>query len=174
TGICGSGTNGDYVTVKYNSDGVQQWDIRYNGPGNTHDDARAIAVDNNGNVYITGYSTGSGTDKDYATIKYVQTGASVAEYHVPLFPHHLSLEVFPNPSRKQIRINYDLAAHEKSYLKIYNATGQVVKSTELKTGTNSFLWNRKDNSGNIVQYGIYFIELRSGVQTKKQKVLLLD
>jgi hypothetical protein len=166
--------NYDYATVKYNASGTEQWLARYNGIGNTHDDSRVIMVDSNGNVCITEYSTGSGMNKDYTIIKYVQTRASIVEYHVPLFPHHLSLEVFPNPSRKQIRINYDLAAYEKSYLIIYNTIGQVLKSTELKTGTNSFLWNRKDNSGNIIQNGVYIIELRSGVQIKKPKTLLLD
>ncbi|MCK4403990.1 MAG: SBBP repeat-containing protein [candidate division Zixibacteria bacterium] len=77
TGISvGSGTYEDYATVKYDSNGNQLWVSRYNGPGNSEDYAGAIAIDVSGNVYVTGYSWESGTDYDYATIKYVQTGPS--------------------------------------------------------------------------------------------------
>jgi uncharacterized delta-60 repeat protein len=83
----GSGTGYDYATIKYNAVGQQQWVARYNGPANSDDGGHAIAVDNSANIYVTGGSHGSGTDLDYATIKYNSAGQQqwVARYNGPFY-----------------------------------------------------------------------------------------
>jgi uncharacterized delta-60 repeat protein len=70
----GSARNSDYVTIKYSGSGAPLWTNRYDGPGKTNDTASAVAVDRNDNVFVTGYSTGSGSGYDYATIKYSSAG----------------------------------------------------------------------------------------------------
>ncbi len=67
--------NYDYATVMYGPGGVQQWVARYNGPGNSVDEARDLVLDGAGNAYVTGGSTGSGTSGDYATLMYNSSGA---------------------------------------------------------------------------------------------------
>jgi len=81
----GSGTDLDYATVKYDSSGNQLWVQRYNGPGNGHDIPQGIAVDSNENAYVTGYSTGTESGGDYATVKYDSGGNQVwvQRYHGP-------------------------------------------------------------------------------------------
>lgn len=66
----GKGSYYDYVTIKYNSLGGRQWIAAYNGTENRWDLAKSIAVDDSGNVYVTGGSHGSGTRFEYVTIKY--------------------------------------------------------------------------------------------------------
>ena len=80
-----SSWNCDYATVKYDSSGNQLWAASYNGPGNYWDGARSLAVDNSGNVYITGFSEGLDSTFDYATIKYDSRGNElwVARYNGP-------------------------------------------------------------------------------------------
>ncbi len=66
----------DYATVKYNlENGQELWVARYDGPGEGVDIANAIVLDTAGNVYVTGWSCGTGplfVCPDYATIKYSQ------------------------------------------------------------------------------------------------------
>lgn len=61
----------DYATVKYNSEGDQEWVRRYNNLlADSTDEATNITTDANGNVYVTGTSYNFATNYDYLTIKY--------------------------------------------------------------------------------------------------------
>ncbi len=66
----GTNSGNDIVTIKYDNNGNQIWVQRYNGPGNGDDEGNAIVVDNNGNVYVTGYDTTAAGGTEIVTIKY--------------------------------------------------------------------------------------------------------
>jgi hypothetical protein len=59
----------DNTVVAYSSTGQFLWSNIYNGPGNNDDSGNAIALDGDGNVFVTGYSRGTNGFNDYATIK---------------------------------------------------------------------------------------------------------
>jgi hypothetical protein len=84
-GTVWSGTSFDYLTIKYDNSGAQQWARTYNGAGNSIDQARAIAVDASGNVYVTGASYFAANNDDYVTIKYDASGTQqwVKNYNGP-------------------------------------------------------------------------------------------
>ncbi len=67
-------TSFDYTTIKYNTSGDTVWVRHYNGPGDSDDIPHSLIIDKSGNVYVTGASTGAGTNFDYATVKYTSDG----------------------------------------------------------------------------------------------------
>ncbi len=85
--VCVTGESaGDFCTIRYHPDGDTAWVRGYNGPGNDNEEYPTVAVDALGNVYVTGGSAGSGTDYDYATIKYYASGdtAWIRRYDGPI------------------------------------------------------------------------------------------
>jgi hypothetical protein len=133
-------TNYDYTTVRYDTAGVEQWVANYNGPGNDYDWANAIAIDKEGNVYVTGRSRGLGTGFDYATIKYSPTGIEERELIVKK-EDKIAATILRGPLQ--------LPGGKKC--KVYDITGRVIELTK-------------------IQAGIYFIEVDGVVTQKVVKI----
>jgi uncharacterized delta-60 repeat protein len=133
----GSGPGGDYVTIKYYSNGDTAWVRRYSGPGNADDGACAIAVDGSGDIYVTGFSWGSGTGSDYATIKYYPNGdtAWLRRYNGPGYGYDYATALALDGSDNlyvtgySYGINYDYATikycpnGDTAWVRRYNAPG---------------------------------------------------
>ena len=134
TGLSRCDSHYDYATTKYDSDGIEQWAARYNGPGNYHDTPKAIALDAFGNVYVTGYSYGDGTSHDYATIKYNSNGVEqwVARYNDPDngndVVHAMVLDALGNvyvtgeSDDNDSRLNYTTIKYNKDGRQLWMAT----------------------------------------------------
>lgn len=60
--------NRDYVTIKYNANGVQQFAVTFAGAGNQDDEAVAVAFNNN-RLYITGTSINASGNSDIVTLR---------------------------------------------------------------------------------------------------------
>ncbi|MBN2536740.1 SBBP repeat-containing protein, partial [candidate division WOR-3 bacterium] len=64
----------DYLTVKYDSEGREQWVERYDGPDDGFDEPVGVALDGAAGVCVAGRSDGVGTGVDFATCRYLATG----------------------------------------------------------------------------------------------------
>ncbi len=82
--VCGNiGVDGhasDFLTMKYASDGSLIWTALYNGPGNSNDKVRAIALTPSGQVVVTGTSD-TGDSSSFATVRYDALGSQLWASH---------------------------------------------------------------------------------------------
>ncbi len=124
---------GDYATIKYAPNGDTLWIRRYNGLEGrvSFDVATALAVDDSGNVYVTGYSYGSGTSYDYATIKYTSSGDTlwVRRYNGP--------ENYGD-------VAYALAADDSGNVYVAGFSGRDYATVKYSS-TGDILWVRRYN-----------------------------
>jgi hypothetical protein len=67
----------DYATVKYGPDGSLLWVAGKNGSADGQDAATSLALDGEGNVYVTGAMEVQGRGRDAVTIKYDSKGKEV-------------------------------------------------------------------------------------------------
>ena len=58
------------LSMPFQGEERELWADSYDGPAGGEDIANAVALDSEGNIYITGYSANSRGDFDYVTIKY--------------------------------------------------------------------------------------------------------
>ena len=161
----GSGTGSDFATVKYNASGTQMWAQRYNGPAGNTDEARSIAVDAAGYVYITGNSRSS-TGIDFATIKYAQV-MGIQNIGNEL-PENFSLgQNFPNPFNPVTNIRFNVAKSGYVSIKVYDITGKVAAvlvNEELSAGVYNV-----DLNASMLSSGTYFYRMETDnfISTKK-------
>lgn len=137
------GGNHDIITIKYNPYGDTVWTRRYSGPANGDDKVYAFAVDNSGNVFITGSTYYAETGFDYLTIKYntsgvqqwIRTYAGLGYSNYLDYAYSIALDDLGNSyvtgatemstyDFDYATIKYDSDGNEKWVIK-YNGTGEL-------------------------------------------------
>ncbi|MEO0166165.1 MAG: T9SS type A sorting domain-containing protein [candidate division WOR-3 bacterium] len=92
---------------------------------------------------------------------------------------HNQLVAFPNPFSQETSIKLQITDNnQKISLKVYDATGRVVKTfnkirNKSDTSAHSLLWSGFDDNGKQLPAGIHFVELKSGNQSMTEKVIKL-
>jgi len=159
--------------------------------GDSNDSASFIAIDDSGNVYVTGGTWSS----DFPTTPHAYdiTYDSGCDAFISKFDTDLSAdvgikeetstrEVFcisqiePNPFTQFTTISYLLPAKSTVSLKVYDLTGRLMKTLlnkEIKEGYNTVIWDGRDNFGEKVSCGFYFLKFRVGEYTETRKLLMI-
>ena len=136
----GIGTGLDFTVIKFDpllTGGTHKWVYRKTGPGNNSDIAYSIATTSSAAsgtqpmIYAAGYTTGSGSGKDFTIIKLDTLGTEKW-----VLPH----DVGDNDIAKVIRMaRYSTPENSKPFIIVAGQTGN--------TGNTDFAIARVDSSG---------------------------
>ena len=89
----------------------------------------------------------------------------------------LLLEVYPNPFGERVNIRWKIGdgrwKPEDISLKIYDATGRLVKEFIPPTASTVISWDGRDESGRKVRSGVYFLKFEAGDHRTTEKLLLV-
>jgi len=165
----GDGSSTDYATIKYDSSGEQQWVARYNGPADAQDLAMSIALDSSNNVCVTGRSTGTGSDFDFATVMY-NSSTGISEGDSPTVPG-MGLQVHPNPVSRTASISVVLPEPSLCTLEIFDFSGRLVETLHdgvLPEGKHDIIWQ-----ASRVPVGVYLLRATAGSQIASSRVVVV-
>jgi uncharacterized delta-60 repeat protein len=170
----------DFLTVQYNSSGVEQWTHRYNGTGDSQDHMHAMTIDDVGNVYVTGQSVGTTGGEDIVTIKYGVTGIT-EDTRFTIHDTGYNLTVSPNPFHHQTQIRFTIqdsrSTIENLKFRIYDASGRLVRSfnpeSYIMDRVSTISWDGTDQSNRQLGSGVYFVQLEAGDNQETRQLLLI-
>ena len=102
--------------------------------------------------------------------------SQVIEVQVVQGMKYALLQNYPNPFNPETAIKYSIPQDGKVSIIIYNITGKEVATLvnkDMVAGTYEVKWNGKDDYGNSVTSGVYFVKLTSGKFTDTKKIMFI-
>jgi flagellar hook assembly protein FlgD len=88
----------------------------------------------------------------------------------------LPLSCRPNPSRSQVTISLSLPRAGDVSMKIYNTTGQLVRSippVSSPAGFATVRWDGRDDAGRVAAGGVYLCRVSAAGYTGTLKAMLV-
>jgi hypothetical protein len=168
----GVGTGLDIVTIAYDSAGDQQWLERYDGGIGSSDQPFAMALDLQGNIYVSGFAIlDPSFTSDMATIKYSPEPVDVQHTNSGIPENFLLSQNYPNPFNPSTVISYQLPVSGNVMLKVFDILGNEVATLvneEKSAGNYEVIFNAASLSS-----GTYFYRLSAGSFIEVKKMILI-
>jgi hypothetical protein len=111
------------------------------------------------------------------TCNHIVTGISEAVETKNELADAILYQNYPNPFKNQTTISYQLMSNTKVSIKIYNISGQEIRTLVNKNqaeGKHSVFWDGTIDSGKTVPTGVYFYNMKYGdTYSGFKKVILM-
>jgi len=184
----GSTSRRDYATIAYDASGARLWTMRYDGTASGIDYARSAAVSPDGTkVFVTGYSSGSTSDWDYATVGYdASTGAELwaSRYNGPSNGYDFASAVAVSPDGTKVFVTghslgsttqedyatvaYDAETGDELWATRFDGptgVGDVAHDVAISPdATKVFVTGRSDGAGGDGDYATIAYDASSGAE----------
>ena len=104
---------------------------------------------------------------------------SVSNHDEDILPTNESafgLRNYPNPFNPETQISFIVPKAGKGELSIFNLKGQRVRTLYhglLNSGYHSFVWDGKNNAGDLTSSGMYFIKIEVEGKFQTHKIVLM-
>jgi predicted RNA methylase len=170
-----SASAGDNKINWYENDGSQNFTTHTIATDALHA-SQVYAVDMDGDVDIDVLAPSRYSNRVYWYENLIATGIEYAG-NISSIPDQLALyQNFPNPFNPSTKIEYSVPQNTHVEIVIYNVIGQVIKTLvneNINAGIHSVFWDGRNNSGDLVNSGLYFYQIISEDNSKSRKMLLL-
>ena len=173
------GTVGGYnIWVrKYDSDGNEVWTGTYNDAEDGHDRGFGIAVDEGGNVYVTGYES---TTAELSNIWVRKYEGPYGVHFEPPEEGNVKIQGgdkgYVNPrNNEKAKIHFQPSGAGRVNVKIYTLRGLLVwEGSKSVSGYQDFIeWNCKNKENDVVASGIYVVYIEGpGIKATKKVAIL--
>ena len=160
----------DVSTIKYDPSGALRWSTSYTSPGNNPDTGLDLALNNSGDLFVTGRTYPVGNVQSFVTIKYSQTTGIHQIYGIIPENYNLS-QNYPNPFNPSTKIDFQIPENGNVNISLYDISGReiAVLINEVKSAGH---YNIQFNGSNLSS-GIYFykISVNDFFATKKMTLI---
>jgi len=171
----------DIFVAKIDHNGNWLWAKQAGGA--IDDCGYGIALDANGNSYVTGFFMESA---NFGTTTLTSSGdrdifvAKLGEVNSISLPDIISFSgirsIYPNPFNPLTTIDYEISMPADVKIEVYNNRGQLVRNFILgykEQGSYKLTWEGEDNNGCLCSSGIYYIRMQAGKEIYIKKAVLL-
>ena len=143
-----------------------------------------IIVGTNNNLKVLDILDDSGEQYSWSTYRgnahrdgFYDASQSYLKNEKEILPINFELrDNYPNPFNPSTKITVSIDREMFMSLIIYDVAGRYIRtlfSEIINSGESSVIWNGRDDHGKKVSSGIYFYELRSEMNTKAKKMVLI-